>query len=221
MLTVSDGVVAGTREDRSGDLLVELLVGDGFEVQRCVVPDEREEIAAALRALAPEVGLVLTTGGTGLAPRDVTPEVTMRFCEKEIPGIAPARMYDGCTRNAYHLFMFRCQPEQFAKLSRARFLKALSAEGIPCSSGYAPIDWQAKVSDGGHVEITLTLEHGAAMLDTITIVERPKQDDSVEVHVNGEFIGVIFKDVEDGETSYAFNMAILEMDLPQPPASRA
>jgi hypothetical protein len=57
-------------------------------------------------------------------------------------------------------------------------------------------------------------------LDTITIVERPKQDDSVEVHVNGEFIGVIFKDVEDGETSYAFNMAILEMDLPEPPASR-
>jgi hypothetical protein len=57
-------------------------------------------------------------------------------------------------------------------------------------------------------------------LDTITVVERPKQADSVEVHVNGEFIGVIFKDVEDGETSYAFNMAILEMDLPEPPASR-
>ena len=57
-------------------------------------------------------------------------------------------------------------------------------------------------------------------LDTITILERP-QPDSVEVHVGGEFIGVIFKDEEDGETSYAFNMAILEMDLPQPPASRA
>ena len=57
-------------------------------------------------------------------------------------------------------------------------------------------------------------------LDTITIVERPKQADSVEVQVNGEFIGVIFKDEEDGETSYAFNMAILEMDLPPAPASR-
>lgn len=57
-------------------------------------------------------------------------------------------------------------------------------------------------------------------LDTITILERP-QPDSVEVHVAGEFIGVIFKDEEDGETSYAFNMAILEMDLPQPPPSRA
>ena len=58
-------------------------------------------------------------------------------------------------------------------------------------------------------------------LDTISVIERPKQADSVEVHVNGEFIGVIFKDEEDGETSYAFNMAILEMDLPEPPASRA
>ncbi len=58
-------------------------------------------------------------------------------------------------------------------------------------------------------------------LDTITIVERPKQADSVEVQVNGEFIGVIFKDEEDGETSYAFNMAIPEMDLPPAPAGRA
>ena len=58
-------------------------------------------------------------------------------------------------------------------------------------------------------------------LDTITLVERPKQPDSVEVLVNGEFIGVVFKDEEDGEISYAFNMAILEMDLPPAPASRA
>lgn len=58
-------------------------------------------------------------------------------------------------------------------------------------------------------------------LDTINVIERPKQQDSVEVHVAGEFIGVIFKDEEDGETSYAFQMAILEMDLPEPPASRA
>ncbi len=58
-------------------------------------------------------------------------------------------------------------------------------------------------------------------LDTITLVERPKQPDSVEVMVNGEFIGVVFKDEEDGEISYAFNMAILEMDLPEAPSSRA
>jgi hypothetical protein len=58
-------------------------------------------------------------------------------------------------------------------------------------------------------------------LDTISVVERPNQGDSVEVHVAGEFIGIIFKDEEDGDTSYAFQMAILEMDLPPAPASRA
>jgi len=57
-------------------------------------------------------------------------------------------------------------------------------------------------------------------LDTITLVPRNKED-SVEVHIGGEFIGVVYKDEEEGETSYAFNMAILEMDLPQPPPTRA
>ena len=57
-------------------------------------------------------------------------------------------------------------------------------------------------------------------LDTISVVERPNQADSVEVHVSGEFIGIIFKDEEDGDISYAFQMAILEMDLPPAPASR-
>jgi hypothetical protein len=57
-------------------------------------------------------------------------------------------------------------------------------------------------------------------LDTITVVERPNQADSLEVHVAGEFIGIIFKDEEDGDVSYAFQMAILEMDLPPAPASR-
>ena len=57
-------------------------------------------------------------------------------------------------------------------------------------------------------------------LDTISVVERPNQADSVEVHVAGEFIGIIFKDEEDGDVSYAFQMAILEMDLPPAPASR-
>lgn len=59
---------------------------------------------------------------------------------REIPGIAPARMYDGCTRNAYHLYMFRYDKSQFAGLPRARFLKALQAEGIPCSGGYTPLN---------------------------------------------------------------------------------
>jgi dTDP-4-amino-4,6-dideoxygalactose transaminase len=58
----------------------------------------------------------------------------------EIPGIRPARMYDGATRNAYHLYMFRYDQNQFAGLTRAQFLKALRAEGVPCSSGYTPLN---------------------------------------------------------------------------------
>ncbi len=59
---------------------------------------------------------------------------------REIPGIAPAKMYDGCTHNAYHLFMFRYHAEPFAGLSRDRFLAALRAEGIPASGGYSPLN---------------------------------------------------------------------------------
>ena len=59
---------------------------------------------------------------------------------KEVPGIIPAKMHDGCTRNAYHLYMFRYLPEQFAKLDRAKFLKALQKEGVPCSPGYSPLN---------------------------------------------------------------------------------
>lgn len=58
----------------------------------------------------------------------------------EIPGVEPARMYAGCTRNAYHLYMFRYHAEAFDELPRARFLKAMNAEGIPCSAGYSPLN---------------------------------------------------------------------------------
>src|SRR6478609_8988483 len=103
VLTVSDGVVAGTREDRSGDALDELLVGEGYEVERCVVPDERDEIAAAIRELAASARLVLTTGGTGLAPRDVTPEATRDVIEREAPGIAQALRADSITKTPHGL----------------------------------------------------------------------------------------------------------------------
>ncbi len=62
---------------------------------------------------------------------------------KEIPGITPAKQYEGCTRNAYHLYMFRYKSEAFGGLPRARFLAALDAEGIPCSSGYSPLNKEA------------------------------------------------------------------------------
>lgn len=66
---------------------------------------------------------------------------------KEIPGILPARMYDGCTRNAYHLYMFRYQQERFANLPRGKFLKALAAEGIPASGGYSRLNLEPFVKN--------------------------------------------------------------------------
>lgn len=89
VLTVSDGVAEGTREDGSGDAAVELLREAGFEVSdRRVVPDVRVQIESALRELAAANGLVVTTGGTGFGPRDVTPEATRAVIEREAPGLA-------------------------------------------------------------------------------------------------------------------------------------
>ena len=65
---------------------------------------------------------------------------------REIPGILPARMYEGCTRNAYHLYMFRYQPQAFAGLPRTRFLEALRAEGVPCGAGYSPMNREKYVA---------------------------------------------------------------------------
>lgn len=65
----------------------------------------------------------------------------------EISGILPAKQYDGCTRNAFHLFMFRFQAEKFSGLSRAKFLAALNAEGIPCSGGYSPLNTESFIKD--------------------------------------------------------------------------
>ena len=101
VLTVSDRVSRGEADDGSGDLLAELLRGDGHDVVRRVVPDERDEIAAAIRELAAEARLVLTTGGTGLAPRDVTPEATRDVLEREAPGIAQALRADALHHTPY------------------------------------------------------------------------------------------------------------------------
>ncbi|MBD0329702.1 MAG: MogA/MoaB family molybdenum cofactor biosynthesis protein [Thermoleophilia bacterium] len=103
VVTVSDGVSAGTREDASGDLLEELLAADGYEVVRCVVPDDRSAIEAALTALADEAQLVLTTGGTGLAPRDVTPEATAAVLDRIAAGIAEAIRADAVARTPHGL----------------------------------------------------------------------------------------------------------------------
>ena len=103
VLTVSDGVVQGEREDRSGDLLAGLLAAKGYDVERAVVPDERPAIADAIAALAKEARLVLTTGGTGLAPRDVTPEATTLVLDRAAPGIAEAIRADSIAKTPHGL----------------------------------------------------------------------------------------------------------------------
>jgi molybdopterin adenylyltransferase len=103
VLTISDGVAAGEREDESGELLAELLAGEGLEVERRVVADEREAIADAIVELAEEAALVLTTGGTGLGPRDVTPEATAEVLERPAPGIAEAIRADAIAKTPHGL----------------------------------------------------------------------------------------------------------------------
>jgi hypothetical protein len=93
----------------------------------------------------------------------------------------------------------------------------LTANGLHVSSGAADGERPLTRSEIWQVEKYL---RNLFRLDTITVLERPNQPDSVEVHVSGEFIGIIFKDEEDGDISYAFQMAILEMDLPPAPSSR-
>ena len=92
VLTVSDGVVAGTRTDTSGAALVELLGANGFDVvEHRVVADGTDSVAAALTEMAVGfAGLVVSTGGTGFAPRDQTPEGTRAVIEREAPGLAEA-----------------------------------------------------------------------------------------------------------------------------------
>jgi len=99
VLTVSDGVADGTRDDKSGRALVLRLAESGYEVvEQRVCADGVESVADALRALTDGfAGLVVTTGGTGFGPRDLTPEGTRAVIEREAPGIAEAirRVSDG------------------------------------------------------------------------------------------------------------------------------
>jgi len=103
VLTVSDRVSRGDAPDTSGDLLEELLLDDGFAVARRVVPDEARQIAAAIEDLASVAALVLTTGGTGVAPRDVTPEATRTVLQRDVPGIPEALRADALARTPHGL----------------------------------------------------------------------------------------------------------------------
>lgn len=90
VLTVSDGVAAGGRPDESGAALAERLERLGATVERAVVADDRAAIAERIRAAAAAVPLVVTTGGTGLTPRDVTPQAARAILDYEIPGFGEA-----------------------------------------------------------------------------------------------------------------------------------
>ena len=96
VLTISDRCAAGTRQDLSGPAVVNMLQQAGLEVMRtAVLPDEMGEIAHALRHYAAEADLVVTTGGTGLAMRDVTPEATRMVCDRMVEGLAEHMRAEG------------------------------------------------------------------------------------------------------------------------------
>jgi molybdenum cofactor synthesis domain-containing protein len=108
VLTVSDGVSKGAREDLSGDALTSSLEAEGYEVRRDLVPDEHDLIVAAIERGAERSALVVTTGGTGFGSRDVTPEATLQVLDREAPALIQAMVAAGL------------QSTPMAALSRAR-----------------------------------------------------------------------------------------------------
>ena len=93
ILTISDAGSKGEREDTSGDVISQMMAGEDFhELRRDIVPDEKDQISSRLREWCDggDFDLILTTGGTGLGPRDVTPEATKAVLDIEVPGIAEA-----------------------------------------------------------------------------------------------------------------------------------
>jgi len=98
IITISDSAIAGTREDLSGPALEAKALKLGWAISnKLTLPDEEEHIASALRELADsdQLDLILTTGGTGLAPRDVTPEATKRIADRDIPGLGELMRAEG------------------------------------------------------------------------------------------------------------------------------
>ena len=106
VVTVGDRASAGIREDASGDYLAKRLVELGFEVDRALVPDEQIEISQLLASASTNHALILTTGGTGLTPRDVTPQATTSVLEYEVPGI-PELMRSEGGRSTPYAYMSR------------------------------------------------------------------------------------------------------------------
>jgi molybdopterin adenylyltransferase len=148
VLTVSDGVSAGEREDASGDLLAEALAQDGWKVERRVVPDDREEIMIVLRELAGTSALVLTTGGTGFGPRDVTPEATSEVLERSAPGIAEAVRADAVAKT----------PHGMLSRGTAGIVGSTLVVNLPGSPGACRDGWAVLAPAIGHAVKLLAAE---------------------------------------------------------------
>lgn len=99
---------------------------------------------------------------------------------EKVPGITPAKMYEGCTRNAYHLYMFRYDPEQFGGLPRAKFIKALGAEGIPGSGGYGRLNKEQYVADRVTSRTYLKVYGKQRIDDYLARIECPENDKLTE-----------------------------------------
>ena len=148
VLTVSDRVSRGERPDEGGPLVAELLKNAGYEVVRTdVVPDEQAQIEAALRQMADDgdIQLLVTTGGTGFAPRDVTPEATLAVCQRVTPGIPEAMRYASL------------QVTPRAMLSRAQ-------AGIRGGSLIVNLPGSPKAARENLAAVLPTLAHGLEML---------------------------------------------------------
>ncbi|MGD0647356.1 MAG: MogA/MoaB family molybdenum cofactor biosynthesis protein [Acidobacteriaceae bacterium] len=102
VLTISDRCFAGTQKDLSGPALVRILTAAGAEIVEAVtLPDELDQLTAALRSAASRASLILTTGGTGLAPRDITPEATLAVSTRIVPGLAELIRQDGARQTPF------------------------------------------------------------------------------------------------------------------------
>ena len=101
VLTVSDRCFAGTQTDVSGPAIVRLLAAADADVDLRVVPDELDGLVGVLREVTQGAALVVTTGGTGLAERDVTPEATLAVCQRMVPGLAELIRQDGARHTPF------------------------------------------------------------------------------------------------------------------------